>query len=188
MMDRIKDFYAEDDKRALIIDGVRQCGKSFIIREYGRTNFEVFSEINLLEKPMAKEILSTSSNAEELLFRLSAVSDVKLIPGKTLIFLDEIQESEDLLTWIKFLVEDGRYRYILSGSLLGLELKDIRSVPVGYADVYQMYPMDLEEFLILTYANSDNKVTAEEDRAYSGSPSASSSPRSGAILRPRMLS
>ena len=148
MMDRIKDFFSKDDKRALIIDGVRQCGKSFIIREFGRRNFEVFSEINLLEKPLAKEILSNSSNPEELLFRLSSVSDVKLVPGKTLIFLDEIQEAEDLITWIKFLVEDGRYRYIMSGSLLGLELKDIRSMPVGFADVYRMYPMDLEEFLI----------------------------------------
>ena len=148
MMDRIEGFFSRDDRRALIIDGVRQCGKSYIIREFGRTHFEVFSEINLLEKPAAKEILGQSSNADDLLFRLSAVSDVKLVPGKTLIFLDEIQEAEDLITWIKFLVEDGRYRYILSGSLLGLELRNIRSVPVGYADIYRMYPMDLEEFLI----------------------------------------
>lgn len=148
MMDRIKEFYTKDKSRALIIDGVRQCGKSYIIREFGRSNFEIFSEINLLENPAAKEILSTSASSEELLFRLSAVSDVKLVPGKTLIFLDEIQEAKDLLTWIKFLVEDNRYRFILSGSLLGLEMKDIRSVPVGYADVYRMYPMDLEEFLI----------------------------------------
>lgn len=155
MMDRIKEFYAKDERRALIIDGVRQCGKSYIIREFGHSNFEVFSEINLLEKPAAREILSTSADSKELLFRLSAVSDVKLIPGKTLIFLDEIQEAEDLLTWIKFLVEDNRYRFILSGSLLGLEMKDIRSVPVGYADVYRMYPMDLEEFLMALGVSSD---------------------------------
>ena len=148
MMDRIKDFYSKNNNQALIVDGVRQCGKTFIIREFGRSNFEVFSEINLIEKPEAKEILENSKNSEELLFRLSAVSDVKLVPGKTLIFLDEVQEAKNLLTWIKFLVEDGRYRYILSGSLLGLELNDVRSVPVGYADVYRMYPMDLEEFLI----------------------------------------
>ena len=150
MMDRLKEFYARNDSKALIVDGVRQCGKTYIIREFGRSNFEVFSEINILEKPAAREILSSSSSSEELLFRLSTVSEVKLVPGKTLIFLDEIQEAEDLITWIKFLVEDGRYRYILSGSLLGLELKDIRSVPVGFADVYRMYPMDLEEFFIAT--------------------------------------
>ena len=148
MMKRIEEFYSKDDGRVLIIDGVRQCGKSYIIREFGRRNYEVFSEINLLEKPAAKEILENSADSEELLFRLSAISDVKLIPGKTLIFLDEIQEAKDLITWMKFLAEDGRYRYILSGSLLGLELADIRSIPVGYGDVYRMYPMDMEEFFL----------------------------------------
>lgn len=148
MMNRMKEFYLKSEKRALIIDGVRQCGKSFIIREFGRSNYEVFSEINILEKPMAKEILEKSKNSEELLFRLSAISDVKLVPGKTLIFIDEVQEAKNLLTWIKFLVEDNRYRYILSGSLLGLELNDIRSMPVGFADIYRMYPLDLEEFFI----------------------------------------
>ncbi|MBO4357561.1 MAG: ATP-binding protein [Candidatus Methanomethylophilaceae archaeon] len=155
MMKRIEDFYAKNDGRALIVDGVRQCGKTFIIREFGRKHFEVFSEINLIEKPVAKDILSGSSNSEDMLFRLSAISDVKLIPGKTLIFLDEVQEAKDMITWIKFLVEDGRYRFILSGSLLGLELDDIRSIPIGYADVYHMYPMDLEEFFIALNVSHD---------------------------------
>lgn len=147
-MKYIEEFYSREKTKTLIVDGVRQCGKTFLIREFGRKNYDVFSEINLLEKPLAKEVLSTSKSSEELLFRLSAVSDVKLIPGKTLIFIDEVQEASDVITWMKFLAEDGRYRFILSGSLLGLELKDVRSIPVGYADILQMYPMDLEEFFI----------------------------------------
>ena len=69
-----------------------------------------------------------------------------MIPGETLIFFDEVQECPEIVTAIKFLVEDGQYRYILSGSLLGVELKDIRSVPVGYLSILEMYPLDFREF------------------------------------------
>jgi len=80
------------------------------------------------------------------LLRLSALTDVPMIPGETLIFFDEVQECPEIVTAIKFLVEDGQYRYILSGSLLGVELKDIRSVPVGYLSILEMYPLDFREF------------------------------------------
>jgi len=76
------------------------------------------------------------------------VADGELISGETLIFLDEVQECKEIATAIKFLVEEGSYRDILSGSLLGVELKDIRSVPVGYMDIVEMYPLDFEEFLL----------------------------------------
>ena len=80
------------------------------------------------------------------MLRLSALTDVPMIPGETLIFFDEVQECPEIVTAIKFLVEDGQYRYILSGSLLGVELKDIRSVPVGYLSILEMYPLDFREF------------------------------------------
>ena len=82
-----------------------------------------------------------------MLLRISAISKSKLIPDETLIFLDEVQECKEIVTAIKFLVEEGSYKYVLSGSLLGVELKDIRSVPVGYMDTIEMYPMDFEEFI-----------------------------------------
>ena len=66
--------------------------------------------------------------------------------GKTIIFFDEVQECPEIVTAVKFLVEEGSYQYLLSGSLLGVELKDIRSVPVGYMDIFEMYPLDFEEF------------------------------------------
>ena len=80
------------------------------------------------------------------MLRLSAFAEGELIKGETIIFLDEVQECKEIVTAIKFLVEEGNYKYVLSGSLLGVELKDIRSIPVGYLQVIEMYPMDFEEF------------------------------------------
>ncbi len=87
------------------------------------------------------------SNSSELLLRLSAFTNKPLIKGETLIFFDEVQKCPNIVTAIKFLVEEGSYRYILSGSLLGVELKDLRSEPVGFMGVKDMYPVDFEEFV-----------------------------------------
>lgn len=136
-------------KRPCSLPGARQVGKTFIIREFGK-QYESFVEINFYENKSAQSLFENAKNSQDLLLRLSAVADAPLIPGKTLIFLDEVQECKEIVTAIKFLVEEGSYRYILSGSLLGVDLKDIRSVPVGYMDVLEMYPLDFEEF---AYAN-----------------------------------
>ena len=86
------------------------------------------------------------TNAKDILVRLSAYTTETLEKGETLVLLDEIQECPEALTAMKFLVEEGSYRYIMSGSLLGVEMKDLRSAPVGYIDIWEMYPLDLEEF------------------------------------------
>lgn len=140
-------FRDSDEKKALLITGARQVGKTFIIREFGK-QFESFIEINFLENKAAQSLFENAKNSEDLLLRLSVVANAPLIPGKTLIFLDEVQECKEIVTAIKFLVEEGSYRYILSGSLLGVDLKDIRSVPVGYMDILEMYPLDFEEFAL----------------------------------------
>jgi predicted AAA+ superfamily ATPase len=85
-------------------------------------------------------------NAKELFASLSLLSDAEFVPGGTLIFLDEAQVSKEIVTAIKFLVEKNDFDFILSGSMLGTELKDIHSVPVGYLDTITMYPLDFEEF------------------------------------------
>ncbi len=144
---RLQQFYNMKEKKALLITGARQVGKTFIIREFGK-KYKSFVEINFLENKSASTLFDNASDSSDLLLRLSAVADKPLIPGETLIFLDEVQECKEIVTAIKFLVEDGRYSYILSGSLLGVDLKDIRSVPVGYMDVIEMYPLDFEEFAI----------------------------------------
>ena len=144
--DRIREFY-KNDKKALLITGARQVGKTFIIREVGKADFESFIEINFLENRTARSLFENAKSSADLMLRISALTDKPLIPGKTLIFFDEVQECRELVTAIKFLVDEGKYRYILSGSLLGVDLRDIRSAPVGYMDIYEMYPLDFEEFV-----------------------------------------
>ena len=90
-----------------------------------------------------------------MLVSLSALTKVPLKKGETLFFIDEVQELPDFITFVKFLVEDGRYRFILSGSLIGENLKSIRSFPVGYMDIVQMYPLSFEEFFIANGVQSE---------------------------------
>ena len=141
----LRDFFT-NEKRALLVTGARQVGKTFTVRKIGKEIFEQVVEINFIEQPDAVELFSHPKSAEEILMRISAFTSKKLIPGKTLIFFDEVQECDEMVTAIKFLVDEGSYRYVMSGSLLGVELKDLRSVPVGYMGELEMYPLDLEEF------------------------------------------
>lgn len=143
--ERIKKFLL-NDRKALLLTGARQVGKTFSIRRVARECFERVVEINFIEHPEAVELFSGHHGAKDLLLRLSAFSKEPLIPGKTLVFFDEVQECKELVTAIKFLVDEGSYRYVMSGSLLGVELNDLRSVPVGYMEVMEMFPLDLQEF------------------------------------------
>ncbi len=145
---RLEQFFNDKSQKSLLITGARQVGKTFIIRDFGKSHYENFIEINFLENKKTADLFLNANGSDDLLLRLSAITDKALIPGKTLIFFDEVQACKEIITAIKFLVEEGSYRYILSGSLLGIELKDIRSVPVGYMDIAPMYPMDFEEFII----------------------------------------
>lgn len=141
----IKDYY-ETTCNALLITGARQIGKTYSVRRFGKS-FKNFVEINFIETPEAVELFKGAKSSNDILLRLSALTSVPLVKGETLIFFDEVQQCPDIVTAIKFLVEDGSYRYILSGSLLGVELKDLRSEPVGYMGVKEMYPLDFEEFI-----------------------------------------
>ena len=138
--------YYKTTHNALLITGARQVGKTYSIRQFGKT-FKSFVEINFIESPEAVELFKGAKNSSDILLRLSVITSIPLIKGETLIFFDEVQQCPDLVTAIKFLVEEGSYRYILSGSLLGVELKDLRSEPVGYMGVVDMYPLDFEEFI-----------------------------------------
>lgn len=141
----IKHYY-ETTRNALLVTGARQIGKTFSIRQFGKT-FNSFVEINFIEMPEAVELFKGAKSSSDILLRLSTITSVPLIKGETLVFFDEVQQCPDIVTAIKFLVDDGSYRYILSGSLLGVELKDLRSEPVGYMGVKDMFPLDFEEFI-----------------------------------------
>ncbi len=140
----------KSSKKALMITGARQVGKTYIIREFLNevVGEENYVEFNFIENEIARESVENSKTSDELLFRLSAIADKPFVKGKTIIFLDEVQVCSNIITAIKFLVDEGSFKYILSGSLLGIELKDIKLIPVGYMEIIQMYPLDFEEFLI----------------------------------------
>ena len=132
---------------AFLLTGARQIGKTYLIRQCLKESGYPYIEFNFIEQPELVNLFAGAKDAKELLMRLSVVAKEPLEQGKTIIFLDEIQEFKDIVTRIKFLVEDGTFRYIMSGSLLGVELNDLRSAPVGYLEIYDMYPLDFKEFV-----------------------------------------
>ncbi len=142
---QIRDFLL-NDRRALLVTGARQVGKTYSIRKIGKEVFKHLVEINFIEQPESIKLFNGHQGAKDLLLRLSAVARKPLEPGKTLIFFDEVQQCPEIVTAIKFLVDEGSFKYVMSGSLLGVELKDLRSVPVGYMNEIEMYPLDLLEF------------------------------------------
>lgn len=152
------------DKSALIIKGARQVGKSYLVREFGRNEYESYIEINFFKNPLYKNIFKGDLSAEEIFKRLSAyIPNLKIIPFKTLLFLDEIQVCAEARTAVKFLVEDGSVDVISSGSLLGLSyledddknVTEPTSLPVGYEEQITMYSLDFEEFLWAKGYNDD---------------------------------
>lgn len=152
VLSEIDSFY-RNNRQALLVSGARQVGKTYLIREWGKSTYKNFIELNFLENRDAKKAFRDARSAKEILMRLSAFVDLPAPGSDTLIFLDEIQEAPDAITAIKFLVEDGSYRYILSGSLLGVDLQDIKSVPVGYMGTLEMYPLTFYEFMVANGIN-----------------------------------
>ena len=127
--------------------------KTFSIRQFGK-KFKTYIEINFIEQPEAISLFKDLSNTKDLLARLSLFTKQKLIKRDTLIFFDEVQICPEVITYIKFLVDEGSYNYILSGSLLGIEINDLRSVPVGYLTIKRMFPLTFREFALNLGLNS----------------------------------
>ncbi|EID85239.1 putative ATPase (AAA+ superfamily) [Treponema sp. JC4] len=145
----ISDYLKSNTKKILIIDGARQVGKSYIIRETGTELFENYIEINLLEDSLNNRYFENTKSTADFYLQLSMLAGNKLKEKEnTLVFLDEIQAYPHLLTLLKFLNQENRFTYIASGSLLGITLSQTSSIPIGSIEVKHMYPMDFEEFLI----------------------------------------
>lgn len=139
--------WIDSSDKALLIYGVRQAGKTFIVRECLKAAGCDYIEFNLIRQPEIVGILDGATSVDDLILKLSLYSDKRIVPGKTFFFFDEIQKYKEIVTKIKFLVDDKRFRYILSGSLLGVEIVNLKSAPVGYLQTINMYPLDFEEFL-----------------------------------------
>ncbi|WEV47537.1 AAA family ATPase [Bifidobacterium sp. ESL0690] len=132
--------------QACLVTGARQVGKTFIINEFGRNEYEHYIHLDLIEQPEMLSTFNTANGAEELFLAISAFAGAEMVPGNTLIFIDEVQECSKIVTAIKYLTQRKGYDFILSGSLLGVELNDVRSFPVGYLHAIDMHPLDFEEF------------------------------------------
>ena len=145
--ERLYSWKNENKKKVLCVIGARQIGKTTIIREFARKEYEYFVEVNFILDKGAGQIFDGKLDADTIIENLTAFKMQKLEPGKTLIFLDEIQECPNARCAIKFLVEDGRFDYIESGSLLGVKYKEVPSYAVGFEEIVYMYPMNFREFL-----------------------------------------
>ena len=153
----IEEWLKSSDK-ALLVTGARQIGKTWLIREeIAKSGYRKF-EVNFIDQPDLVDYLNVKMSANEFLVKLKMIMPEDCKPQETVVFFDEIQKCPEIVTKIKFLVEEGSFKYVMSGSLLGVELKGITSVPVGYLTVLRMYPMDFEEFMI---ANNVSKTTLE---------------------------
>ena len=145
----IEDYLKSNNDKILILEGARQIGKSFSIREVGTRLYPNYVEINFVEDDEGEQLFKNIHKKEDFYLTLSMVAGDKLNNrDDTLVFLDEIQHYSQYLTMLKFLREDNRYRYIASGSLLGITLKDTTSIPVGSITIKDMFQLDFEEFLI----------------------------------------
>ena len=153
----IEEWLKRSDK-ALLVTGARQIGKTWLIREEIAKSGYCKFEVNFIDQPDLVDYLNVKMSANEFLVKLKMIMPENCKPQETVVFFDEIQKCPEIVTKIKFLVEEGSFKYVMSGSLLGVELKGITSVPVGYLTVLRMYPMDFEEFMI---ANSVSKTTLE---------------------------
>ena len=144
---KIEQWQASYRDKALLLTGARQVGKTTAVREFAKRHYTHFIEINFVKHPIAQQAFDGTLDTDTIVTNLSAMGFGPFVDGETLVFFDEIQECPKARTAIKFLVEEHRYDYIESGSLLGINYKPVPSYPVGYEMELPMYPLDFEEFL-----------------------------------------
>lgn len=150
----IESHLKSNSEKILLVDGARQVGKTFIIRRVGQKLFENYIELNMIEDSLSDRLFESTRTVEDFYLQVSMLAGNKMKQrNDTLIFIDEIQAYPHLLTLLKFLVQDNRFTYIASGSMLGVTLADTSSIPMGSIRRVRMFPLDFEEFL---YANGMN--------------------------------
>jgi len=159
---KIEQYLKSNSNKMLIIDGARQIGKSYIIREVGQRLFPNYIEINMEEDKQGDHVFAHARTVDDFMMSLSSVAGEKMQDrDNTLVFIDEIQAYDHLLTLVKFLMADNRFTYIASGSQLGIALKSTQSLPIGSMQIMHMFPLDFEEFL---WANGVGELAIEQMR------------------------
>ena len=152
--DYLVEWKRSKGQECLLVKGARQVGKSFIVEAFGAREYDSLVTVNFLKNPSLRGIFEGELDADSVYKQMSLeIPGARLVPGSTLVFLDEIQRCPKARTALKFLAQDGRFDVIASGSLLGLQYEEDEttdsgySAPVGYERQVHMYPLDFEEFL-----------------------------------------
>ena len=149
--ERLNNWKNDPHKKPLVIKGVRQCGKTFSVMDFARRNYSHAIYINFYENPEYASLFSGSLKVDDLVMYMSALLGTGAVfeEGQTIIILDEIQHCPNARTSLKFFKTDGRYDVIATGSLLGVSGygDEELSIPVGYEEIIEMFPLDFEEFL-----------------------------------------
>ena len=155
IMEKLLKWKSKENKMSLVVRGARQVGKTYIIDKFARENYKNYIYINFIESPKYKEIFDGNLDVETLIKQITiTIPNAKLVPFETIIFLDEIQECPNARTALKFLSIDKRFDVVASGSLLGINYKEVISFPVGYTESLELFSLDFEEFL---WANGISK-------------------------------
>lgn len=136
----------DSSKKALLVDGARQIGKTYLIEEFAKREYPSYIKVDFLRDSQAATTLASAKSTREVIEALSLITGRHVVAGETLVFLDEVQEVQHLITFSKYLVQDGRFPLVMSGSMLGVELNHVKSFPVGFLREEKMYPLDFLEF------------------------------------------
>ena len=163
-IERLKEWKARTDRKPLIINGARQVGKTWLLREFGQKEYRQTAYITCYKNTLVKEIFSNDYDTKRIITALSAISNVDIKPGNTLIILDEVQEIPEVLESLKYFCEDApEYHIAVAGSLLGISLHQGFSFPVGKVHSINIYPMNFEEFLLAKGENGLYNVLISRD-------------------------
>ena len=148
MYDSLIEWKNRKDKKPLIIFGARQVGKTYLVREFAKNNYDYLYEINFELDREAQKLFSGNLDIKTLLLQLSSYkTDTPIIEGKTLLFFDEVQGCPQVLTSLKSFALDKRFDVICSGSMLGIIMPEVSSYPVGYVETLKLAPLNFKEFL-----------------------------------------
>lgn len=166
----LEEFLLTEPDKILLVNGARQVGKSYLISYVSKKLFKNYVEINLKEDKEGDGIFADVRSTDDFYLQLGAIAGGRLGEREnTIVFLDEIQAYPHLLTMLKFLNQERRYRYIASGSQLGVALAETPSVPLGSVAIKEMYPLDFEEFLISQGCGQET-IDAMEAKFKAGEP------------------
>ena len=143
--DSLKLWKGNAKRKVLLVDGARQIGKTYLIESFARAEYADYVKIDFLRDETAAELLGGATSSTQVVERVSLLADKALQPG-TLLFFDEVQKAQNIVTLSKYLLDDGRFDIVMSGSMLGVELTRVKSFPVGYMDILHMYPLTFQEF------------------------------------------